>query len=112
MSGTSVQPSPARAASAGKAAFRSSVTVNQMYPASSARTPLSLTIVLSSSTVASYIALASLRAACVARNDARAIYDISEEHTSELQTHSDLVLRLLLEKKKTVEMSGWNGYWQ
>ena len=28
------------------------------------------------------------------------IYDRSEEHTSELQSHSDLVCRLLLEKKK------------
>src|SRR5438034_4879525 len=27
----------------------------------------------------------------------------SEEHTSELQSHSDLVCRLLLEKKKAVE---------
>src|SRR5436190_18692708 len=27
----------------------------------------------------------------------------SEEHTSELQSHSDLVCRLLLEKKKTAE---------
>src|SRR5438034_2100469 len=27
----------------------------------------------------------------------------SEEHTSELQSHSDLVCRLLLEKKKTVQ---------
>src|SRR5260221_8960450 len=27
-------------------------------------------------------------------------FDRSEEHTSELQTHSDLVCRLLLEKKK------------
>src|SRR5436190_17666120 len=34
----------------------------------------------------------------------------SEEHTSELQSHSDLVCRLLLEKKKTSEMkvpAGW-----
>src|SRR5260221_3543062 len=31
----------------------------------------------------------------------RAIWDRSEEHTSELQSHSDLVCRLLLEKKKT-----------
>src|SRR5260221_5976381 len=31
------------------------------------------------------------------RRDAR-----SEEHTSELQSHSDLVCRLLLEKKKTL----------
>src|SRR5437588_5711625 len=28
-------------------------------------------------------------------------WDRSEEHTSELQSHSDLVCRLLLEKKKT-----------
>src|SRR5438034_6530993 len=28
----------------------------------------------------------------------------SEEHTSELQSHSDLVCRLLLEKKKCVEL--------
>src|SRR5947207_7132586 len=33
------------------------------------------------------------------RNGAR-----SEEHTSELQSHSDLVCRLLLEKKKTTQM--------
>src|SRR5260221_5367151 len=30
----------------------------------------------------------------------------SEEHTSELQSHSDLVCRLLLEKKKRGELSG------
>src|SRR5260221_9492236 len=30
----------------------------------------------------------------------RGITDRSEEHTSELQSHSDLVCRLLLEKKK------------
>src|SRR5437588_12337462 len=30
----------------------------------------------------------------------RAVADRSEEHTSELQSHSDLVCRLLLEKKK------------
>src|SRR5947207_11772184 len=29
----------------------------------------------------------------------------SEEHTSELQSHSDLVCRLLLEKKKKIEKS-------
>src|SRR5438034_9538716 len=32
-----------------------------------------------------------------------AIAGRSEEHTSELQSHSDLVCRLLLEKKKIVE---------
>src|SRR5438132_3709193 len=31
--------------------------------------------------------------------------DRSEEHTSELQSHSDLVCRLLLEKKKTIHLS-------
>src|SRR5437588_6286429 len=30
----------------------------------------------------------------------------SEEHTSELQSHSDLVCRLLLEKKNEVDMFG------
>src|SRR5438034_8731445 len=33
----------------------------------------------------------------------------SEEHTSELQSHSDLVCRLLLEKKKNVRNLGWPG---
>src|SRR5438132_4402949 len=37
---------------------------------------------------------------CTAR---RGIPRRSEEHTSELQSHSDLVCRLLLEKKKTVK---------
>src|SRR5947207_15746759 len=32
---------------------------------------------------------------------ARAVTERSEEHTSELQSHSDLVCRLLLEKKKS-----------
>src|SRR5438034_3887236 len=32
-------------------------------------------------------------------------YDRSEEHTSELQSHSDLVCRLLLEKKKNNDIS-------
>src|SRR2546430_7252640 len=33
-------------------------------------------------------------------NDCRIIYNRSEEHTSELQSQSNLVCRLLLEKKK------------
>src|SRR5260221_1615189 len=33
----------------------------------------------------------------------------SEEHTSELQSHSDLVCRLLLEKKKTLHQSNNHG---
>src|SRR5438034_7850171 len=36
------------------------------------------------------------------RSHSRPIWPRSEEHTSELQSHSDLVCRLLLEKKKTV----------
>src|SRR5436190_11186951 len=34
----------------------------------------------------------------------------SEEHTSELQSHSDLVCRLLLEKKKNKVPNGRNAY--
>src|SRR2546421_7051077 len=33
----------------------------------------------------------------------------SEEHTSELQSRSDLVCRLLLEKKKTIKLR-WRGH--
>src|SRR5947207_11399504 len=45
---------------------------------------------------------ALLRPAAVAVHDDRDVlwYRRSEEHTSELQSHSDLVCRLLLEKKK------------
>src|SRR5437588_4424458 len=46
--------------------------------------------------------------AAVARNPAEQREDLagdlrSEEHTSELQSHSDLVCRLLLEKKKNID---------
>src|SRR5436190_18665689 len=34
----------------------------------------------------------------------------SEEHTSELQSHSDLVCRLLLEKKKKSLSPSWASY--
>src|SRR5436190_4950530 len=40
------------------------------------------------------------RSACAAADSARAATTRSEEHTFELQSHSDLVCRLLLEKKK------------
>src|SRR5438132_9511574 len=41
-----------------------------------------------------------------AKNIRYHVYDArSEEHTSELQSHSDLVCRLLLEKKKTPEVA-------
>src|SRR5438034_6430657 len=36
----------------------------------------------------------------------------SEEHTSELQSHSDLVCRLLLEKKKTENTTKLEDYMQ
>src|SRR5438034_7407854 len=36
----------------------------------------------------------------------------SEEHTSELQSHSDLVCRLLLEKKKPTTESAIKKYWK
>ena len=39
-------------------------------------------------------------AAAVVHGDEQLTYRRSEEHTSELQSHSDLVCRLLLEKKK------------
>src|SRR5947207_6729041 len=38
------------------------------------------------------------------RTSARAGRERSEEHTSELQSHSDLVCRLLLEKKKKTKI--------
>src|SRR5438034_8191379 len=43
-----------------------------------------------------------LRAPSRVRTSARS-RDRSEEHTSELQSHSDLVCRLLLEKKKNTQ---------
>src|SRR5437588_6733883 len=42
----------------------------------------------------------STRASRVVRQSSHAVRRRSEEHTSELQSHSDLVCRLLLEKKK------------
>src|SRR5215218_5679671 len=50
------------------------------------------------------------RRACRARSRAaRARAPRSEEHTSELQSHSDLVCRLLLEKKKTYIITASRG---
>src|SRR5436190_8154786 len=42
------------------------------------------------------------RSGCASRQSLRLVWTFrrSEEHTSELQSHSDLVCRLLLEKKK------------
>src|SRR5438132_2037307 len=41
---------------------------------------------------------------CLPGHCGRRLYRRSEEHTSELQSHSDLVCRLLLEKKKYGQM--------
>src|SRR5438034_5146067 len=45
---------------------------------------------------------ADLHAPVAAQRLVRAARHRSEEHTSELQSHSDLVCRLLLEKKKNI----------
>src|SRR5438034_9730359 len=50
-------------------------------------------------TPTSYVRMCRLRWTSKRSERARAVR--SEEHTSELQSHSDLVCRLLLEKKKT-----------
>src|SRR5947207_3845962 len=44
------------------------------------------------------------RATCTTRRS-RSLSSRSEEHTSELQSHSDLVCRLLLEKKKKAQQA-------
>src|SRR5260221_802542 len=45
---------------------------------------------------------------CVSDSDSDSkVYMRSEEHTSELQSHSDLVCRLLLEKKKKEQICKW-----
>src|SRR5260221_10838753 len=46
---------------------------------------------------------------CLVGNFAAEASDRSEEHTSELQSHSDLVCRLLLEKKKKKKHEGVNS---
>src|SRR5260221_9505113 len=46
------------------------------------------------------IRIASVRRRCMFRFGPLIVMLRSEEHTSELQSHSDLVCRLLLEKKK------------
>src|SRR5438132_4253298 len=45
----------------------------------------------------------------VMRADAVTMFERSEEHTSELQSHSDLVCRLLLEKKNTRHVNAVRG---
>src|SRR5260221_5104311 len=68
----------------------------------SARTPTRLTIAIGSTAPpgsASSLVYDSVQ------QRTRAARRRSEEHTSELQSHSDLVCRLLLEKKKTCKAS-------
>src|SRR5438034_2216244 len=52
---------------------------------------------------------APFRASCVVSRSIRMVFHRSEEHTSELQSHSDLVCRLLLEKKKNVDADAHAG---
>src|SRR5260221_9782383 len=51
--------------------------------------------------LADAVPVVALEALHILRERGRVHRDRSEEHTSELQSHSDLVCRLLLEKKKT-----------
>src|SRR5260221_8370368 len=55
---------------------------------------------IAASAAAFGIGLAALGGIALAAQDKYAVRVRSEEHTSELQSHSDLVCRLLLEKKK------------
>src|SRR5438034_3204704 len=48
----------------------------------------------------------ALRAVRLERGSLEVAKERSEEHTSELQSHSDLVCRLLLEKKKEGRING------
>src|SRR5437588_8854463 len=47
----------------------------------------------------------AMTAACYVIDHGHTFHGRSEEHTSELQSHSDLVCRLLLEKKKNKRMT-------
>src|SRR5438034_4958910 len=121
--GTSLQPS-SRAARAGYSAVRSGDDVKMALSTSSGRKPFASWRARNSSAVASRIASLVFAVAVVAPRSPRRILAMalvdslrlmvltdaallkgrdvvrSEEHTSELQSHSDLVCRLLLEKKK------------
>src|SRR5260221_6601829 len=55
-------------------------------------------------------AAASSPAGSKARTALPTPYERSEEHTSELQSHSDLVCRLLLEKKKKEKYQKCESY--
>src|SRR5438034_7366911 len=48
----------------------------------------------------------------VAKSGSEALLYRSEEHTSELQSHSDLVCRLLLEKKKPTRLGANAHAWR
>src|SRR5437588_3843008 len=53
--------------------------------------------------IALLASIGSTASACPVVTSAVVVAARSEEHTSELQSHSDLVCRLLLEKKKNTE---------
>src|SRR5438477_8997407 len=126
--GTSVHPSK-RAARAGHSAFKSEDDVKIPLSTSSGRKPLPSWRARNSSAVAFRIASRVLAAAVVAPRSPRRVLvmaladqlrlmvltdaallkgrdvvaERSEEHTSELQSHVNLVCRLLLEKKKKIQ---------
>src|SRR5438034_4782117 len=54
-------------------------------------------------TIRGLVALLLLALAALAATLTVGLHGRSEEHTSELQSHSDLVCRLLLEKKKNIK---------
>src|SRR2546421_1824726 len=58
-----------------------------------------------SATVSLFLAPYLMKASCTCAASSRVGSRRSEEHTSELQSRSDLVCRLLLEKKKTKYIS-------
>src|SRR5947207_6949707 len=73
------------------------------------RLPLSLELAFAATLVSVLIAIPCGMLSAV-RQDTWVDYVRSEEHTSELQSHSDLVCRLLLEKKKKRSYMGLAVY--
>src|SRR5438034_2191398 len=75
--------------------------LNPANPVTSARDVLKMQGVRSGKNSGGRFTIRSLE---VLYSRRRSKFDRSEEHTSELQSHSDLVCRLLLEKKKTIKV--------
>src|SRR5882762_7166712 len=64
---------------------------------------------ISRSTCANTRSVCSTRVPCGARTCMRIWPERSEEHTSELQSHLNLVCRLLLEKKKQIIQTSYDA---